>query len=311
MTTHDLPRILGRYRGKIPGPTLVCIGGIHGNEWMGILAIQRMLESLQRSHLPFHGEFIGLVGNRQAAQQHQRFIHRDFNRMWHAEIVHELTQPGVIPNDAEAQELQELWSCLQFLIEDTAHPITFLDLHSYSAEGLPFAIVTDRPDNLHLAEFIPVPVILGAEKYVPGTLMSYLNDLGYSMIVIEGGQHHDPAARDTLELAIWQTFVANGNLESAPTEVMETLYEHLTKLTHEFPPLMKIVYRHAVTEEAGFVMEPGFTNLEVVHAHQLLAHDHSGEIRAQQAGRIFLPLYQKQGNDGFFLVTDLEKRHPI
>jgi succinylglutamate desuccinylase len=47
-------------------------------------------------------------------------------------------------------------------------------------------------------------------------------------------------------------------------------------------------------------MEPGFKNLDHARAEQLLARDRNGEIRAPRDGLVLLPLYQKQGEDGFF-----------
>lgn len=35
--------VLGCLRGARPGPTLVCIGGIHGNEPAGVQALRRVL----------------------------------------------------------------------------------------------------------------------------------------------------------------------------------------------------------------------------------------------------------------------------
>ena len=47
-------------------------------------------------------------------------------------------------------------------------------------------------------------------------------------------------------------------------------------------------------------MEPGFKNLDHARAEQLLARDRNGEIRAPNDGLVMLPLYQGQGDDGFF-----------
>jgi hypothetical protein len=47
-------------------------------------------------------------------------------------------------------------------------------------------------------------------------------------------------------------------------------------------------------------MEPGFKNLDHAKNQQLLARDRNGEIRAPHDGLVMLPLYQPQGDDGFF-----------
>ena len=37
-------RVLGRVRGARSGPTLLCVGGMHGNEPAGVYALQSVLE---------------------------------------------------------------------------------------------------------------------------------------------------------------------------------------------------------------------------------------------------------------------------
>lgn len=55
-------------------------------------------------------------------------------------------------------------------------------------------------------------------------------------------------------------------------------------------------------------MIPGYTNLHFIKKGEVIAKDKDGEIKAEMEGNIFMPRYQKQGNDGFFIVkktTDL------
>jgi hypothetical protein len=49
-------------------------------------------------------------------------------------------------------------------------------------------------------------------------------------------------------------------------------------------------------------MKPGFTNFMRVRKGDVLATDVRGEVRAPRTGRVFMPLYQAQGDDGFFIV---------
>ena len=79
-------RIIDRYEGKEPGPLLICIGGMHGNEPAGILAIQEVfrlldIEDACNPEFSYRGSFIGIRGNLRAIQNEQRFIDRDLNRM--------------------------------------------------------------------------------------------------------------------------------------------------------------------------------------------------------------------------------------
>jgi hypothetical protein len=53
-------------------------------------------------------------------------------------------------------------------------------------------------------------------------------------------------------------------------------------------------------------MEPGFLSLQQVGRGQLLATDRQGEIPACCGGMVLMPLYQEQGEDGFFLVQSVQ-----
>ena len=52
-------------------------------------------------------------------------------------------------------------------------------------------------------------------------------------------------------------------------------------------------------------MHAGFRNFDPVRAGDEVGADRAGPVRAASAGRLFLPLYQRQGDDGFFIVRQL------
>ena len=41
-----------------------------------------------------------------------------------------------------------------------------------------------------------------------------------------------------------------------------------------------------------------------MHENEILADNTNGTVRAPVSGRLLMPLYQKQGDDGFFIVTE-------
>jgi len=51
-------------------------------------------------------------------------------------------------------------------------------------------------------------------------------------------------------------------------------------------------------------MSPGYANFHRVSAGQSVARDQHGDIVVEEGGRLLMPLYQKQGEDGFFLVRE-------
>ena len=52
-------------------------------------------------------------------------------------------------------------------------------------------------------------------------------------------------------------------------------------------------------------MSPGYDNFTPVQKGELLACDRLGEINSHRPARIFMPLYQSVGTDGFFLVREV------
>ena len=73
----------------------------------------------------------------------------------------------------------------------------------------------------------------------------------------------------------------------------------------DVPAVLRVVHRHRVIPGSAFRMEPGFENFQPVAAGQLVAADTTGGLRAPMAGRIFLPRYQPEGDDGFFIVQEV------
>ena len=70
----------------------------------------------------------------------------------------------------------------------------------------------------------------------------------------------------------------------------------------------EINYKYEITKNEQFKMLFGFSNFESVVKDQELAISNSKKIRASHSGKIFMPLYQKQGDDGFFIISRLSKK---
>ncbi len=52
-------------------------------------------------------------------------------------------------------------------------------------------------------------------------------------------------------------------------------------------------------------MKPGFINFQQIQKGQQLAVSNGQAVNAPQQGKIFMPLYQSQGNDGFFTIRSI------
>jgi succinylglutamate desuccinylase len=305
---QELPRILGTYGGDNRGPLLICLGGIHGNEPAGVVAAQRVLEDLHARRPTFQGEFVALTGNRAALARGRRYIQEDLNRLWFPERIKALRSPShEVAFGPEDYEQQQLLNVIESLLARRQGPVVFLDLHTTSAGGVPFLVISDVTVNRRLASGLPAPVILGLEEYLDGTVLSCVNEQGYIAIGFEGGQHEDPSVVKNHEAVVWLTMLAIGCVRQQEViPIVNPLREHLAEQTRRLPRMLEIRYRHPVGEEDKFAMEPGYLHFQKVEHGQLLARDRQGEIRAQEEGFILMPLYQNQGSDGFFLVREIK-----
>lgn len=298
-------RILGSHDGEAPGPTLLAQGGIHGNEPGGVLALQRVLARLDRGDIALRGRLVAVAGNRKALAAGERFLDRDLNRRWTtADIAALLGRPDGerSPEDQEQIELLEVYQRVEEEAADT--PLLFVDLHSSSADGAPFSCLGDTLPNRRIARSLPMPVILGLEECIDGAVMDWFNRGGHGAIAIEGGQHQAESTADHLEIAVWLVMAAAGMLdrEAQRTLDLEKGRDRLARAADHLPPILEIRHRQAIREEDRFVMKPGFASFDPVRRGDHLAEDRNGSLHAGEDGFMLLPLYQGQGQDGYFLA---------
>ena len=300
----EFPREVGRYNGPELGPLVICIGGMHGNEPAGVFAARRVLQDLHNRRPAFSGRLVALTGNRAALARGSRYCERDLNRMWTTEDITRLTQqPQPCLTSPEDAEQLDLLKTIETLLAERQGPAVFLDLHTTSAKGVPFSVISDTLSNRHLALNLPAPIILGLEEHLDGTILNYINDLGHLAIGFEGGQNADSAAVDHHEVAIWTILMSVGCIREERVPQFASLRDKLAHATRQVPQVLEIRAHQRVEEEDGFVMQPGYTNFQAVRRGQTLAHNDRGIIQAQTTGHILMPLYQKQGSDGFFIVA--------
>ena len=179
-TTLDpatVSRELGRVEAVESGPTLICIGGLHGNEPAGVLAIDRVLQQIYRREEGLCGRMVGIAGNLRALAAGRRYVEHDLNRAWRPGRVEQLQAlPG--PLDGEDQELVELNVVLSRVLDEAPGRIFLLDLHTISGPGPAFAILDDTLQNREVALDFPVPLVLGLEEELGGTLANYMTARG-------------------------------------------------------------------------------------------------------------------------------------
>ncbi len=302
---EPLRRVVGRVEGSAPGPTLVCIAALHGNEPAGVEAFRRVLKSLRETKPDLKGELIGIAGNLEALARRRRYIDADLNRRWHIKHLQSIEHTLDSPQEcAEDRERNDLVSQLERIFE-AVPSVFFLDLHTTSSRGVPFAAIGDTLPNRQFAKPFPVPIILGLEEQLDGTISEYLTNRGHVTLTLEAGQHDSPATVDNAEAAIWIALASAGLLGEDDARVARS-QSVLTRNAASVPRFLEVRYRHVVSPVDRFEMEPGFDSFDIVRPGQLLGRDRDGEIRSRWNARILMPLYQELGDDGFFIIREFK-----
>lgn len=306
-------RIIGKFEGEERGPLLVVFGAMHGNEPSGVKAIKLLFKMLEiepkrNPGFKFHGKFIGMVGNLAAYKKNRRFIKKDLNRSWTDDSVRRSLKVGSFLLSSEEREIKEILTILKKEVEEyQPQRMIVLDLHTTSAFGGIFTIVNDDPESLEIGSQMKVPVIKGMLKGISGTTLHFFTDKNFPVkttaVTFEGGQHEEPQAVSRNISAIVNCMrsigcVASGDVENIHDQLLLDYAKNLPNVT-------ELVYTYSIQQGEGFEMLPGFRNFQRVEKGQLLAKNKTGEIRAIESGLILMPLYQKQGSDGFFIIKEV------
>jgi len=286
--------------GKGDKHKLIIVGGMHGNEVNGIEAIEKVIAGLKDNFDPEHGQIYFLKGNIQALQQNERFIDKDLNRLW--------LNKYILNNDInKIADLKPLKTLHNLIVEDICQGqfdnCVFLDLHTFSASSGVFAIPACNQKSLEFAKSFGVPFIEKLSTSLPGTALSYLGRKGMTSVVFEGGTHHSPEATRNLEAAIWHTLAYTGFLNDELPQVKQSR-DLLIKISEDLPHHLELTYRHKLDNYQNFKMNSGYFNFKPVDKSEKLAVQNQQVINSPASGFMLMPLYQKKGSDGFFIVKE-------
>ncbi len=312
----DVERVLGRLGDAArPGPTVLFIAGMHGNEPAGLLALERVFKDFdgERGSV-VNGNVLALAGNLPALSRAVRFVDRDLNRLWvRARLPGEDARPEDAPSVEHAERI-ELLRELRKAVRDAQGPVFCIDLHTTSGDGPPFVVFSDTLRNRRFVAKWPCPLILGIEERIGGSLSECMSLSGAVAAAFEGGRHDDPASVDWHEAAIRIAMVSAGSVRAQDMPGYDEARRMLRDASRGIPRILDVIYRHGLRQDHDFEMSPGFPNFTPVMRGRRLATDADPDdpelrvaVTAQRTGRILLPLYQGQGDDGYFIARVISR----
>jgi len=302
-------RALGSYESERPGPTLIAIGGMHGNEPAGIEAIGRVFDRLRAERPPaFAGRLVGVAGNLSALNHPDRtvrYVDADINRLF---------TPAELRSGRDTVEHREARALLGVIEDEIARargPVFLLDLHTVSSASPPFASLSDSLPARAFARHFPIPIFLGFEEHLPGLLSDYVTtSLGCVSMIVEAGQHDAPESVDVHVATIMTGLHAAGVLtlpespegERDPRRVLAQAAGGRARCVYD------VRHREPIVSPA-FTMEPGMHAYRHLGRHRpVIARDGGVELVSPVPGRLFMPNRQpvkRPGDDGFFVVVEV------
>ena len=309
-----------QFFGLRPGPRVIVLGAVHGNELAGPLAIARALRELDEGRLALRRGQLTLVpvANPLAHAEARRTGDRNLNRN---------LRPTAVPQDFEDRIGNVLCPWLE------AHDV-LLDLHSFQSPGEAFVMIgpEDNGGDLepfaHAADEARLALHLGPRRIVDGWLevyergvvrrraraagsgtaldsdpnygvgtTEYMRSRGGWGVTLECGQHEDPRAPEVGCKAILQTLALLGmaEVELQPPAA-----------SHEVLRLIEVTDRlHA---DDRFVRE--WASFDPVRAGEPVAVRHDGHIVAAPAdGRIVFPNVKAlPGHEWFYFAQPSPRR---
>ena len=307
-------RIIGRYEGEEHGPLFICFGAMHGNEPAGVQAIELVLKMLEVEPITnpdfhFRGRFLGLIGNYKAYQQKLRFIDKDLNRIFIDDHIDYIFNTDDENLDSEDLEMKEIIHMVKAEV-DAYKPekLVFLDLHTTSSFGGIFSLCHENPESLKIAFALHAPVVVGFTKLIKGTTMHYFNNSNFKedtvSLTFESGQHEEKLSVNRAISVIINCLKEIGSIDAHHVENFHE--EILIKYSKSLPKLTALLTRHGIEPADHFEMKPGYVNFQSVHKGEVIAKDINGPIKVEEDGLLLMPLYQKKGEDGFFIVKEIK-----
>jgi len=308
LSSVDKERLAGCVIGKNTKDLFLCVGGIHGNEREGVTALENVLNNLKQHSNDINGSFVGLKGNLRAITEYKRYIDYDLNRIWRKSFIDKIDDPKHIPQYHEEKELKELYKAIHTII-DAFKPerMFFLDLHNTSSPKGTFAVSFSHNIQNKLNKNLKVPIIMGMEKALEGTLVEYIESIGYHGIAFEGGDLNAGTAGQILESGLWIILNTMGFIDSTNIPKYSAHRSFLNGLVSGFPLMNEVTYVHKIDGTENFKMNPGFMNFQNIKKGDLLANDNKGKVIAPCSGVLLMPLYQNKGQEGFYIIEDLTK----
>ncbi len=238
--------------GAVNGKTVAILGGVHGNEFCGVKAIDYL-----RTHLRLDSGTVYLIyGNPLAIENGVRFTEMNLNRAFKEDR-------NLTDSEKNSYERKRALEIIPYLEQCDA----VLDIHSSnSLTSTPFVICEQK--SFFIAERMPFSIrSYGWDSIEPGGTDYFINKRGGYGICIECGSNNDPNAYD-LALNAVDIFLLTLGLKKG-----------------KLPPINKkqkeVLAKSIYITKKNFKLAQQFSDFEKLSKNQLIGYDGDKEIFAE------------------------------
>ena len=263
--------------GKQPGPTVTIMGGVHGNEPSGVIAIAKLLPNFSIAR----GKVHLIIANLRAIEQNVRETDMNMNRAFKDESLF------ADRRQLESYERKRALEIMPYLDESEA----LLDIHSSSSEkSTPFSIC--EPHSFDIVSRLPFQIVShGWDVIHPGGTDYYMNKKGGRGICIECGYHLDKDGPAMAENSIQAFLILMGLIDG------------------DIPPKtpnQKIIYAHDIYHtKTNFKIARKFGDFEEIKKGEVIGVDGEIEVRALE-DTVIIFARNVEGKGEAFVLAKIE-----
>jgi succinylglutamate desuccinylase len=260
---------------SLPRPFIAIIGGMHGNEPCGRIAIEALIERASNGTLPVQdGTLVLIHGNPAASKEGLRHTAdgTDLNRLFSYAFEENLPLERWTPEHHRALAMRPILEEL-----DAA-----LDLHSASAPTPPFGIVSTVTESRPLGRELGLPYLThgweGPGLLGDQVLLNVLTKRNKPSFAVECGQHDDPQSAQRAHDTAAHFLVATGILlPSAASALPEQVAIELNIVDAVKKP------------SPGFEFNGQLLGLQKIPAGTVVGSDANLEIRSKRPSFAIMP----------------------
>ncbi len=252
------------------GPKTVILGGIHGDESLGVKVLEKLTETISPKKI--FGELHLLLGNPEAYKKNMRYVHTDMNRLFNESLepLKNLNNPN--NEQKRAVEIGSIIKDADFL----------LDIHSTSKPSVPFLYIENSAKHKQLASKFDVEtIVLQGKTFRPKELFSstdsFVDRCGGIGITYESGWLKDSSSFDSVFENTLRFLSDVGTLDSVKHKKKNSLQKYFE------------IYNWVVPLQKEFTFSADYENFDFAQKNEILAYESGRPIIVTEDSYIIFP----------------------